>query len=213
MRLRNIKNKNEILDSSIYLLKEYKKYIGKYSDLFGNSNKIMLEIGIGKGKFLLENALLNNDINYIGIEKADSILARATKRIEINNLNNIKLIRCDAKELQDVFDNEIDTIYLNFSDPWPKKRHEKRRLTSKEFLKIYDGVFKDSKHIILKTDNRLFFEYSIVSLSEYGYIINNICLDLHNTDLENITTEYEEKFVSEGKTIYKLECVKDVNNI
>lgn len=208
MRLRNIKNKNEILDNSIYLVKDYKNYKGNCNKLFGNNNKIMLEIGIGKGKFILENAILNKHINYIGIEKSDVILAKAIKNIEMNSLDNIKLIRCDAKELIDIFYNEIDTIYLNFSDPWPKSRHEKRRLTSKEFLSIYDDIFKESKHIILKTDNRLFFEYSVISLSEYGYKINDISLDLHNSDIKNITTEYEDKFVSEGKLIYRIDCVK-----
>lgn len=208
MRLRNIKNKGIILNKSKYLIKDINEYKGKYKQLFNNNNPIMLEIGMGKGKFIIGNAIKNKKINYIGIERADSVLAKAIMKIEDNDVNNLKLIRCDAEELNDIFNKEIDTIYLNFSDPWPKKRHEKRRLTSSQFLGIYSNIFKDKNKIILKTDNRMFFEYSIVSLSKYGYVINNITFDLHNTDEDNITTEYEEKFSKEGKPIYKLECLK-----
>lgn len=208
MRLRNIKNKDNILSKSKYLIKDIYEYKGKYKELFNNNNPIMLEIGMGKGKFIIENAILNKNNNYIGIERADSILAKAIKKIENNDVNNLRLIKCDADDLVNIFSNEIDTIYLNFSDPWPKNRHEKRRLTSKQFLDIYSSIFKDNNKIILKTDNRAFFEYSIVSLSQYGYKISNITFDLHNTDETYITTEYEDKFANEGKPIYKLECLK-----
>ncbi len=208
MRLRNVKNKLEIINNSKYIILNPKDYYGKWNNVFGNSNKIHIEIGTGKGNFIINKAKNNPDINFIGIEKFDSVIARALEKIP-DDLNNLKMIRINALELDEVFDKEIDTIYLNFSDPWPKKRWYKRRLTSDIFLKKYDTLFKDECKIIQKTDNMSLFEYSICSLSNYGYIIKNISLDLHNGEIEdNIMTEYEEKFSSKGKPIYYLEVVK-----
>lgn len=208
MRLRNVKNKLEIINNSKYIILNPKDYYGKWNNVFGNSNKINIEIGTGKGNFIINKAKNNPDINFIGIEKFDSVIARALEKIP-DDLNNLKMIRINALELDEVFDKEIDTIYLNFSDPWPKKRWYKRRLTSDIFLKKYDTLFKDECKIIQKTDNMSLFEYSICSLSNYGYIIKNISLDLHNGEIEdNIMTEYEEKFSSKGKPIYYLEVVK-----
>ena len=205
MRLRKLKNSEELILNSKYIVSNPKDYIGKWNKVFNNDNPIHIEIGMGKGKFILENAIKNPNINYIGIEKYDSAISRAIKKIDEHNISNLKLIRIDAEELNQVFDKEIDIIYLNFSDPWPKDRHEKRRLTNEKFLKVYDNLFKNEKIIIQKTDNRHLFEYSLFSLVKYGYKIDFVSLDLHK-DYEDITTEYEEKFMKLGpiyKAVYK----------
>ena len=208
MRQRNVKNKQEIINNSKYFISNPNAYKGKWDSVFNNSNKIQIEIGMGKGQFIINKALKYPDINFIGIEKSDSILALALKKIP-DNLNNLKMIRLDAINITDVFDNEIDTIYLNFSDPWPKKRHEKRRLTSLNFLEKYDKVFKSDNHIIMKTDNKDLFSYSIKSFNNYGYLINDITFDLEKlNDIDNIKTEYEEKFTKLNKPIYKIEIIK-----
>ena len=208
MRLRNVKGKEDIIKNSKYIILNPRDYKGKWNELFDNDNPIYIEIGMGKGKFIYENALNFPNINFIGIEKFDSVITRALQRVEDSNINNLKMIRIDALELSDIISKEIDRIYLNFSDPWPKKKHSKRRLTSNIFLKIYDDVFKDVKEIHLKTDNKALFAYSIESLSEYGYILKNVSLDLKNEDIDNITTEYEEKFMEKDIFINRLEAIK-----
>lgn len=209
MRLRNIKNKEEIINNSKYIIINPKEYKGKWKTVFNNDNPIYIEIGMGKGNFILKNALKYKDINFIGIEKFDTVIAKAIKKVNEYDLPNLKLIRMDAKELNEVFYHDIDLIYLTFSDPWPKDRHAKRRLTHENFLKIYDNLFKDKKRITLKTDNKGLFEYSLTSLSNYGYILKKVNVDLHNSlECDIITTEYEDKFVSLNKSIYKLECEK-----
>ena len=212
MRLRNVKNKQEIMDASSYLITDAKQYYGKWNNLFNNNNPIHIEIGAGKGNFIINKAIQNPNINFIGIEKFDSVLARCLQKIP-DDLNNLKIVRMNALEIEEVFDHEVDTIYLNFSDPWPKKRWHKRRLTSDVFLEKYDSVFKNDNHIIQKTDNRDLFEYSVISLSNYGYIIKDFSLDLHNSSIEgNIMTEYEEKFSKKGNPIYYIEVTKEKAN-
>ena len=206
MRLRNLKNKEEIINNCDFIITDPFKYIGKWKDLFKNNNPIHIEIGMGMGKFIYENALNNPDINYIGIERYDNVIARAIKKLD--KLDNLILVRMDAREIDKVFNKEIDLIYLNFSDPWPKKRSINKRLTSPIFLNKYDKIFKNTNNIIMKTDNRDLFIYSIESLSNYGYKLSNISFDLHSRDEEIITTEYEDKFVSIGKNIYYLEALK-----
>ena len=208
MRLRNVKNAKEILDNCSFLITNPKEYKGKFNNLFNNDNPIYLEIGMGKGQFLFQMALKYPNINFIGIEKMTSILARAIEKITPYNLDNLKVIREDALELNEIFDHEIDTIFLNFSDPWPKARHARRRLTSHIFLDTYESIFKNDKVIIQKTDNVGLFESSIVSLSTYGYKIEDISLDLHSTDKENVMTEYEEKFSNMGVKINYLKATK-----
>ena len=206
MRLRKLKNSSEIINNSKYIINNPYEYKNKWKEIFNNPNPIHIEIGMGKGKFILENAIKYPNINFIGIEKFDSAISRAIKKIDEYELNNLKLIRMDACELDKVFDKEIDVIYLNFSDPWPKDRHEKRRLTEEKFLKVYDKVFKKDKVIIQKTDNRKLFEYSLYSLVKYGYKIDYVNLDLHKDVDDEITTEYEEKFMKETpiyKAVYK----------
>lgn len=211
MRLRNVKNKKDIMNNSKLLILNCKDYIGKWNKAFDNNNPVHIEIGMGKGDFLLGMALKYPNINFIGIEKYDSIMARAIQKIEgLEDIpNNIRLIRMDAKEIDLVFKKEIDTIYLNFSDPWPKKRHSERRLTSNTFLKKYDSIFKKEKKIIMKTDNTSLFEYSLETLSQNGYMFNKVSLDLHNSDVvDNAMTEYEKKFTQKDIKINYLDAKK-----
>ena len=208
MRTRRVKNADIIIDNCSFLIKNPQEYRGHYQQLFHNDHPLYLEIGMGKGQFLLTSALNNPHINYLGIEKFDSIIARAIEKISVHDLPNIKVIKMDAKDIASIFDKEIDTLFLNFSDPWPKNRHAHRRLTSPEFLKLYDGIFKGDKKIILKTDNKILFASSLISLNNYGYSFKEISLDLHNTAISNIKTEYEEKFSKEGLPINYLLCEK-----
>ena len=209
MRLRNVKNKKEILSNCPFLIINPKEYKGKWKKYFKNDNPIYIEIGMGKGNFIIENARKYPNINFIGIEKFDSVIVRAIEKIE-EYLPNLYLIRMDAIDIEEVFSKEIDIIYLNFSDPWPKNRHKLRRLTSPLFLKKYDSIFKNKKTIIQKTDNMELFEYSLVSLSNYGYILEAVSLDLHNNpDIVNIETEYEKRFSSLGYKILYLKATKD----
>ena len=207
MRLRNVKNKDIILDSSKYFIKDPFVYKGKWKALFKNDNPIYIEIGMGKGKFIMNNALMNKDINYIGIEKSDSIIAKSLQRIP-DGINNLYIINVDAMEIDNVFDKEIEKIFLNFSDPWPKKRHSNRRLSSPVFLKKYDNIFVLEKCIEMRTDNKDLYTYSLLSFSNYGYILNDISLDLHHDNMPDITTEYEDKFSELNMPIYYVKCVK-----
>lgn len=200
MRMRNPKNMDEILNSCNYFLTE---------DLFNNNNDICLEIGMGKGNFLLGMCLNHPNINYIGVEKYSSVICSAIKKINEYELDNLKILNIDIMDIPQYLYGKIKTIYLNFSDPWPKKRNTKRRLTSENFLKLYDNLFKDEKHIILKTDNDDFYEFSKNSLLSYGYKIINETYDLHNSDItDSPKTEYEEKFSSQGVKIKYIEVIK-----
>lgn len=200
MRIRNVKNKEEILDNCSFLLNNPKEYKGKFKELFNNDNPIYLEIGMGKGQFIYQNAKKYKDINFIGIERFDSIMAKAILKME--KLDNLILIKYDANLISDLFDHEIDKIYLNFSDPWPKNRHENRRLTSKLFLEKYKNIFKDKERIEVRTDNRDFFLYSVESLGDMGYLLNDVSFNYQAHDL--IMTEYESKFRGKGANIYHL---------
>ena len=212
MRLRNVKNKEEIMNASNKLIKNPEDYLGKWSELFGNSNPIYIEIGMGKGKFIIENAMKYKNINFIGIEKFDSIVARSLPKIP-DDLDNLYIVRMDALNIDKVFSKEIDRIYLNFSDPWPKVRHHLRRLSSKVFLDKYDSIFKDKKEIFMRTDNRDLYIYSLMSFSEHGYKLRDISFDLHENEDENlITTEYEDKFSSKGMPIYSVVAGDSVQN-
>lgn len=208
MRLRNVPYAKEKLDKSNYVINNYQELSGKFNSAFNNDNPIYLEIGTGKGNFIIENAKMYPDINFIGIEKYDSVLVRAIEKLEDIELNNLKFIRVDAKEIDKFFIKEVSKLYLNFSDPWPKERHEKRRLTSDTFLKRYDSIFKDNKTIEFKTDNRHLFEYSVKSFTDYNYKIENLSLDLHEDTTNNIETEYEHKFSSKGQVIYYIKVTK-----
>ena len=208
MRLKHIKNADIDIKKSSYYIDNPSEYKGKYNKLFGNNNPIHLEIGMGKGDFIIGMAKKYPDINFIGMEKFDSVLVKATKKLEGTLLPNLKLLWFDADKVDEVFDKEIDTLYLNFSDPWPKKKHAKRRLTHESFLKKYDNIFKKGKNIIMKTDNRKLFEYSVKSMTDYGYKIEDISLDLHSDEVDIVETEYEKKFVAKGNVIYKVNVNK-----
>lgn len=205
MRIRNVKNK-EILNKSPYLVKECKNYKGKWSSLFSNNNPIYLEIGSGKGKFIIDMALKYPNINFIALDRFDNIIIKLLNRLEkYNKIPNLLVIKEDASVLGEIFNtHEINTLFLNFSDPWPKLRHEKRRLTYKTYLDIYKNL--DIKDIYLKTDNRGLFEYSIISIINSSYKIKEISLDLHADNEEIITTDYEEKFLKLNKQIYYLKA-------
>lgn len=201
MRLRNVVGAKDIINANIY--------INRGIDELPNK-KTYLEIGMGKGNFIIANAKRYPNINFIGVEKYDSVLVRAIEKID-EDLPNLKLLRLDANTIDTVFNKNIDLIYLNFSDPWPKKRHALRRLTSPIFLEKYDKIFKKDAHIIMKTDNRKLFEYSLKSLTDYGYKIEDISLDLHNDEYpDNIMTEYEQRFVSLNKNIYMVNVKKTI---
>ena len=207
MRLKNVKGAKEEIQASPYIIKNPIDYKGKYNKLF-NNNPIHLEIGMGKGDFIINMAKTFPNINFIGIEMYDSVMVRAVQKLENENIPNLKLIKFDATNINDIFDKEIDTLYLNFSDPWPKNRHENRRLTSERFLKRYDNIFTNEKIVIQKTDNRKLFEYSLKSFTDYGYKIEKISLNLHEDDYFNIKTEYEHKFSSKGYPIYMAKFTK-----
>ncbi len=209
MRLRNVRGAKEKIESSKYIVLNYQELKGNFKSLFNNDNPIHIEIGMGKGHFIVENAKRYPNINFIGIEKFDSVIVRAIEKIEAENIPNLRLIRMDATTINEVFEKEIDTVYLNFSDPWPKVRHAHRRLSSKKFLQRYDTIFKGNKHIIMKTDNRHLFEFSVQEFTDYGYKIDKLCLDVYNEGIENnIPTEYEMKFSSKGFPIYMIEISK-----
>lgn len=198
MRMRNPKDKDELLNGCDYY----------YEDNFNNDNKICLEIGMGKGQFILNMELENPETNYIGVEKFSSVASVAIKKINQYKPNNLKILVGDIANLVDTLEGRIDTIYLNFSDPWPKDRHAKRRLTSINYLQVYDKLFKGDKHIIQKTDNDDLFQFSLEQYKEYGYEIKRISYDLHNEDIKNVCTEYEERFSNMGVKIKYVEVIK-----
>lgn len=212
MRLRNVKNASEKIKEGKYYIDNPKDYKGKWKELFNNDNPIYIEIGMGKGQFIINNALNNPNINYIGIEMYDSVIVRAIEKSNDLELNNLFLIRMDARSIEEIFSKEIDLIYLNFSDPWPKDRHAKRRLTSNIFLSRYSNIFKGTNKIIMKTDNIDLFNYSLESLKEYGYTINYLSNDLHKDKENIITTEYEDKFTNKGIKINYFEASKEVKD-
>lgn len=210
MRLRNVKNANAILENSNYYIKEPNKNRGKWKSVFNNTNPIHLEIGMGKGDFIIEMAKLHPEINFIGVEKYESVLVRAVQKLDKYKLDNVRVINIDAMYLEEIFDKEIVNIYLNFSDPWPKNRHYKRRLTYEGFLKVYDKLFEKNALLTIKTDNDIFFESTLVSLNNYGYVFDEVSLDLWSRDIESPKTEYEIKFSNKGFKIKYLKAHKNL---
>ena len=209
MRLRNIPGAGEVIDNSPYCIKEPVELRGKWHEFLGNDNPIHIEVGMGKGRFLMDLAALNPNINYIGIERYTSVLLRAVQKMQETELANVHFLCIDAATLPDIFDkNEVDRIYLNFSDPWPKDRHARRRLTSAEFLARYDQILQPTGTIEFKTDNRGLFDFSLDQIRESDiWKLDAYTFDLHqDTDMNtgNVMTEYEEKFSSIGNPICKL---------
>lgn len=206
MRQRNKPWADDFLrDNQQLIIPNPGEYKNEWQSLFGNNNPIHIEIGTGKGQFLTGMAERNPEINFIGIELAKSIIVTAAQKVMDSGVDNILLLNENAADINSIFAaNEIDVIYLNFSDPWPKNRHEKRRLTFESFLKKYEEILNPSGEIIFKTDNRGLFEYSLVSFSNYGMKLEEVNLDLHAIkDPDNVMTEYEEKFSAKGQVIYR----------
>lgn len=208
MRLRKIKNIEEkIKNYSDIIVFDAVSKKGKWNSQFKNDNPIYLEIGMGKGKFLLEHARLNPNINYIGCELSDSVIYKAAEKAEKakqeENITNLLMINNDACMLNDIFSSgEVSKVYLNFSDPWPKSRHTKRRLTADTFLNVYKNLLGVDGIIEMKTDNRKLFEFSLTKFNEFGWIFEELSLDLHSDKEDIITTEYEDRFVNLGQPIY-----------
>lgn len=207
MRLRNIKGADEKIATSEYVIQNPAEWKNKWNEYFNNGKPVHIEIGMGKGQFLHTMAKLNPDINYVGIEKYSSVLLRAIQKMEEEEVFNLKFICIDAKEVDEVFgEGEVDKIYLNFSDPWPKDKHAKRRLPSREFLAKYDAILKKDGFLEFKTDNRGLFDFAVEELPEAGWKAKVITYDLHNDEelcKGNVMTEYEEKFSSMGNPICK----------
>ena len=202
MRLRNIPAAANAIAESEYCILDYTEHKGEWKKLFGNNHPLVMEIGMGKGRFLMEHAALHPDINYLGVERYGSVLYRALQKMEEHPLSNIRFLCIDAEIIPEIFEREeLDYIYLNFSDPWPKDRHAKRRLTSREYLRRYDNVLKKEGRIEFKTDNRPLFDFSLEEARAAGWKIDACTYDLHNDEKMrkgNIMTEYEEKFSSNG---------------
>ena len=210
MRLRNIPGSREVIAENRFCVQEPEAFAGAWRTLFGNEHPIHLEIGMGKGRFLMDLARLHPEINYIGIEMYSSVLIRAIQKAEEMEEapGNFRFIRMDARDLTRVFaPGEVEKIYLNFSDPWPKDRHAKRRLTSGLFLKAYRTVLQRGGCVEFKTDNRDLFDFSLASIRENGWILLSHTFDLHHDPVlceGNVMTEYEERFSSMGNPICKL---------
>lgn len=208
MRYNVIKDASKIINNSSYLIENPTQYKNKWSKVFDNNNPIYLELGMGRGEFIINMAKKYPNINFIGLELYASQMVNAVNKLSREKLLNLKLINSDAVEIANIFGKEIDTIYLTFSEPWPKKQDSKRRFTHFNYLKLYDRIFKKNKHIILKTDNKGFFAHSLESLSQYWYTFEKISLDLHNDEdkIENIMTDFEKKYFEEGRPIYYIDA-------
>lgn len=211
MRLRHIPGAEEAIASSPYVIREPKERKGRWGEVFGNENPIHIEVGMGKGRFIMELAGKNPHINYIGIERYSTVLLKALQKREGQPLSNICFMCVDARELGEMFGKgEVEKIYLNFSDPWPKDRHAKRRLTSPQFMAVYDQILAEDGDVEFKTDNRGLFEYSLEAIPEAGWTVREYTFDLHRSPMAegNVMTEYEEKFSSRGQAICKLTAIR-----
>ena len=202
-----------MIASCPFVVQEPESCRGRWAEVFGNENPIHIEVGMGKGRFLMDMAVLHPEINYIGIEMYDSVLLRAVQKREKleTELKNLFFIRMDARQLPEVFaEGEVDRIYLNFSDPWPKDRHARRRLTSPPFMAVYDQILQKDGRVEFKTDNQDLFSYSLEAIPEAGWRITEYTRDLHHSEMAegNVMTEYEAKFSAQGKPICKLVAVR-----
>lgn len=208
MRLRNIPGSREAIAENRWCIQESEQLKGNWHQVFGNDHPIHVEIGMGKGRFLMALARENPRNNYIGIEKYSSVLLRALQKMEEEPLENIRFIRMDAETVSNIFQKgEVERIYLNFSDPWPKDRHARRRLTSRQFFARYDSILKPDGHVEFKTDNQGLFDFSLEEVKEAGWKLDGCTRDLHHDEIMNqgnIMTEYEERFSAMGNPIFKL---------
>jgi tRNA (guanine-N7-)-methyltransferase len=208
MRYNVVKNAHNIIKNSSYLIQNPSDYKNNWSKLFNNNHPICLELGMGRGTFIIEMAKKYPNINYIGLDLDPSQTATAINNIGNQNLPNLKMICSDAQNIINYFGKEIDTIYLTFSEPWPKKIDAKKRFTDLSYLKLYDRVFKKDKHLILKTDNKILFQSSLESLSNYWYTFDKVSLDLHNDErnIDTVMTDFEKEYVKNNRVIYYLDA-------
>ncbi len=207
MRLRNVKGSRETIAANPLVIQNITEIKGHWQEIFKNTAPLYIEIGMGKGQFILEMARRNPDKNFIGIEKYSSVLVRALEKCEENPPENLRFIRMDAEMILDVFaPDEISGIYLNFSDPWPKDRHAKRRLTYRDFWNRYREILKRDGQVIFKTDNRPLFDFSLEEVEASGWHLMNVTYDLHHSEYAegNVMTEYEAKFSALGNPIHRL---------
>ncbi|MCM1180260.1 MAG: tRNA (guanosine(46)-N7)-methyltransferase TrmB [Clostridium sp.] len=213
MRLRNVPGSRDMIATSCFTIKDETACKGKWNEIFGNDHPIYIEVGMGKGQFIMTLAGQHPDINYVGIEKYSSVLVRAIEKQEELNLPNLYFIRMEAEYIADVFaPDEVSGIYLNFSDPWPKDRHAKRRLTSVPFLERYEKILKKDGHVVFKTDNRDLFEFSLGQVEEADHWkLLNHTFDLHHSEYAdgNVMTEYETRFVEKGNAICRMEIIQE----
>ncbi|RLL47719.1 tRNA (guanosine(46)-N7)-methyltransferase TrmB [Oceanobacillus piezotolerans] len=210
MRQRNKPWADEFIQENEQLIiPNPKEFKGKWKELFNNENPIHIEVGTGKGQFIIGMAKQYPEVNFIGIELAKSVMVSAAQKVIKSEQSNILLLNVNAEDLREMFaPDEVEGIYLNFSDPWPKNRHEKRRLTYRSFLEQYKEILVPSGILQFKTDNRGLFEYSLVSFSNFDMKLQEVNLDLHAIDdPENVMTEYEEKFSSKGQVIYRCRAI------
>ena len=207
MRLKNVPGSREVIGESRFVIHEPELQKEKWKEVFGNENPIHIEIGMGKGRFIMGMAGQHPEVNFIGIEKYSSVLLRAIQKMEEEELPNVRFIRMDAEDICNVFDKEeVSRIYLNFSDPWPKDRHAKRRLPSRQFLARYDEILKKDGTLEFKTDNRVLFDFALEELEPAGWKADTVTFDLHADEVlvrGNIMTEYEERFSAAGNPICK----------
>ncbi len=210
MRMRRKKNLDSRLENcGALLVSEPQQYKGKWRELFGSEGELHLEIGCGKGDFVLESAKRRPDVMFVAVERYKNVLLLAMEKVRDAGVKNVLFLDVDAAQLGDIFaQGEIDRIYLNFSDPWPPKKRHKRRLTHANYLTVYDSFLKKGGEIHQKTDNTGLFEFSLCSFSQFGYTLYDVTFDLHSTDFDNIMTEYERNFTSQGMKIYRLVAKK-----
>ena len=209
MEYKKFKDAEKIINRSNYIVSNPSNNKNNWAGVFGNNNPINLELGMGRGDFIINMALTYPKINFIGLEISEDQLVKAVQKLNNKNIPNLKLICADARNIDTFFGKEINTIYLTFSEPWPKAHDEKKRFTHESYLRIYDKIFKKDKHIIMKTDNKGLFQYSLQSLSSYWYIFDRVSLDLHNDEnpiKNNIMTDWEKKCVQDRKPIYYLDA-------
>jgi tRNA (guanine-N7-)-methyltransferase len=209
MRYNVVKGANKIIDNSSYIISNPSEYKNRWNEVFGNRNPICLELGMGRGSFIIQMALEHPNINYIGLELDNGQIATAVKNVGGRKIPNLCFINANANDIINFFGKEIDTIYLTFSEPWPKKHDENKRFTHISYLKMYDRIFKKNKHIILKTDNKILFASALESLSDYWYVFKCVSLDLHNDErkIYNVMTDFEKQYFKERRPIFYLDAV------
>ena len=209
MEYKKFKDADKIINRSDYMVTKPEENKNNWYNVFGNNNPIHLELGMGRGDFIINMAKTYPKINFIGLEISEDQLVKAVQKLNNQNLPNLKLICADARAIDTFFGREINTIYLTFSEPWPKAHDEKKRFTHESYLRLYDKIFKKDKHIIMKTDNKGLFQYSLGSLSQYWYVFDRVSLDLHNDEnpiKNNVMTDWEKKCVQDKKAIYYLDA-------